>query len=263
MYRFLTSPRWLVGHVVVLGVVVLFANLGLWQLRRLEQVRGHNALVAARLSSRPQPLQAVLGAAGGDPRAVVFRRATVSGRYLSDQELLLGPRSRDGRPGYHVLTPLETGDGRVLLVDRGWVPYELDEPPVRQAAPPDGQVRVSGILLQSPPPPRFAPQPPARGRLDLVLRVDVSRLQAQFDPPLYPLYLQLGDQVPAQPDLPLASVAPELDEGNHFSYAVQWFLFAAVALVGYAALLYRTAREQDADGPLAPARVHEVADRSS
>lgn len=263
MYRFLTSPRWLIGHVVVLGVVVLFANLGLWQLRRLDEVRGRNALVATRLSSPPQPLEAVLGAAGDDPQAVVFRRVTVSGRYLTDQELLLGPRSRAGRPGYHVLTPLDTGGGRVLLVDRGWVPYELDEPPVRQAAPPDGQVRIDGILLESPPPPRFAPQLPARGRLDLVPRVDVRRLQVQFDPPLYPLYLQLWDQVPAQPDLPLAAPPPELDEGNHLSYAIQWFLFAVVGLVGYAALLYRTAREQDADGALAPTRVPEVADRSS
>lgn len=254
MPRFLTAPRWLVGHALVLVVVVLFVNFGFWQLRRLEEVRALNALVSARLAGPPRPLDAILADAAGEPAEAAFHRATVSGRYLPGQELLVGPRTRDGRPGYQLLTPLDTG-GRLLLVDRGWVPYELDRPPVGPAAPPDQPVRLTGIVHDSRPPPRFAPQVPAGGDPDIVSRVDLPRLQPRFERPLYPVWLQLQEQVPPQPDLPLPTQLPELDEGNHLSYAVQWFAFATIALVGYMLLLGKNAREEratrapDADVP--------------
>ncbi|MDQ3973874.1 MAG: SURF1 family protein, partial [Actinomycetota bacterium] len=176
-------------------------------------------------------------------------------------ELLVGPRTRDGRPGYQLLTPLDTG-GRLLLVDRGWVPYELDRPPVGPAAPPDQPVRLSGIVHDSRPPPRFGPQVPTQGEPDVVPRVDLPRLQPRFERPLYPVWLQLQEQVPPQADLPLPTEPRKLDEGNHLSYAMQWFAFAAIALVGYALLLGKNAQEERAARvPGADARQPEVAER--
>jgi surfeit locus 1 family protein len=244
MYRFVLSPRWVVGHVLFVGLVVLFVNLGFWQLRRLEERREGNALVAERMAAPEQPLPQVLDAAQGEPARLSFRRVSASGRYLPDEEVLLGPRSINGRPGYHVLTPLDYTGG-VVLVDRGWVPYELDRPPVSQAAGPLGPVEVGGILFPGGPAGGPGPSMPATGELDVVPRADLARLGEQVPGPLVPAILQLERQDPAQAaTLPVPIPPPVLEEGSHLSYAVQWFLFAAIGLVGYPLLLRRTARDR-------------------
>lgn len=238
MYRFLLSPRWLVGHVIVAGVAVLFVSLGLWQLDRHEERTTRNALVAERMAAPPVSLEEPSETPVED---LSYRRVVVSGRYLSDQEVLVTPRSWRGQSGHHVLTPLALDDGQALLVDRGWVPFEEDRPPVEAAAPPPGEVRVEGLVFPDEPPARFAPAIPEDGALETVSRVDVERLQRQVDRPLRPYYVQAREQSPAAGTLPLATEPIELDAGSHFSYAVQWFLFTAVGLVGYPALIRRTA----------------------
>lgn len=241
MYRFLLTPKWLLGHVIVVAVAALFVSLGLWQLERHEQRTTRNALVAERMSVPPADLAEVAGA----DEALDYRRVTLSGRYLAEEEVLLTPRAWQGRPGHHLLTPLRIDDGHAVLVVRGWVPFELDAPPVAQAAPPEGEVRVTGLLFPDEPPERFAPPIPAEGHLTSVSRVDVGRLQRQVDEPLRPYYVQLQEQdPPAGGEVPLLVEPPELSAGNHFSYAVQWFLFAGVGLIGYPALVRRTALDR-------------------
>lgn len=243
MYRFLLTPKWLIGHVLVLAIAVLFVSLGLWQLDRHEQRTARNALVAERMSVPP----ADLGEAGEADGDLAYRRVSLSGRYLVEDEILLTPRAWQGRAGHHVLTPLVTDDGHAVLVVRGWVPFALDTPPIAAAAPPDGEVHVTGLLFPDEPPARFAPPIPAEGHLTSVSRVDVERLQRQIDEPLRPYYVQLEEQdPPATGDVPLLVEPPELSAGNHFSYAVQWFLFAGVGLVGYPALIRRTAQDRSA-----------------
>lgn len=244
MYRFLLSPKWLLGHILVAGIAVLFVSLGLWQLDRHEQRAAHNALVSERMNAAPVDLGEASDADGDE---LAYRRGVVSGRYLPDEEVLLTPRSWQGRSGHHVLTPLLTDDGQALLVARGWVPFEQDAAPVDAAAPPPEQVRVTGVVFPDEPPERFAPTIPEHGELTRVSRVDVERLQRQIGPSLRPYYLQLDEQSPAGGgELPLAAEPIELDSGNHLSYAVQWFLFTVVGLVGYPALIRRTARDRRA-----------------
>lgn len=241
MYRFLLTPKWLVGHVIVVAVAALFIFLGLWQLDRHEQRTSHNALVSERMSVAPAELDEV----GGAEEGLAYRRVSLSGRYLAEEEVLLTPRAWQGQAGHHVLTPLITDDGHAILVVRGWVPFALDTPPIAETSPPDGQVRVTGLLFPDEPPVRFAPPIPAEGHLTSVSRVDVERLQRQIEAPLRPYYVQLQEQdPPAEGDAPLLVEPPELSAGSHFSYAAQWFLFAGVGLIGYPVLIWRTARDR-------------------
>lgn len=238
MYSFLRSPKWLAGHVFALVGVLAFVNLGFWQLRRLDERREANALVSARMAEEERPLAEVLAAVGGDPEALAYRRVTAQGAYLVDEELLLSTRSYVGSPGHHLLTPLETADGAGVLVDRGWVPLPLDDPPVAQAAPGATEVTVSGVLF----PPLADPGSPPDA--EFVRQVDLARIAGRTSIELAPVYLLAQEQIPPVPqDLPRPGDLPELDEGSHLSYAVQWFLFAAIVLVGYPALLRRTAHE--------------------
>jgi surfeit locus 1 family protein len=248
--RVLLTPKWMLGHVLALSLVVLFVNLGLWQLQRLDQRVDRNTLIAARMAEEPRPLSQLREEFGKEPEDLAYRRALAEGRYEPAGEILLRSRSRDGTAGWHVLTPLIAESGRALLVDRGWVPYSLDDPPIEGAAPPTGTVSVEGFVRAEQDPPegrlaRFAPRDPPEGPLRTAFYVDVERLAAQLPYPLEPVYLELIRQQPAaEARYPLPPEPPDLDRGTHLSYALQWFSFALIGAVGYLLLLRHTARSR-------------------
>lgn len=236
--RFLFSPRWLLAHVTVLAIAVLFVNLGMWQLRRLEERRDTNALFEARGAAPVEPLETLLAEAGDDSQALVYRRVRVTGSYLPDDEVLLTPRAHSERPGHHLVTPLRTPAGATLLVDRGWVPFEMDRPPVAAAAPPAGQVTVTGVLQPSAPAARSGSRGSAG--LGFVSAVDTELLAPHVGEPVQPVWLLLTEQRPPAQALPLVPEAPDLTEGSHLSYALQWFAFAAIGMIGYPLLVRRS-----------------------
>ena len=239
--RRLLRPRVLVSHAVVLTVVTVLIGLGRWQVERLQEVRAVNQLLAERLAEPPTDLLTLLDV-GIDPAALEFRRITTTGTFRPDEEVLQRNRLNGGLAGLDVLTPLDLGDGRTLLVRRGWVPPGPNGPPI-DAAPPSGTVQVAGVLEATVPQPAFGARDPDTGALSRVFHPDTERLDVQMSGNLLPLVLRLTAPVPADPaGLPRPPGPPELDEGSHLSYAVQWHLFAALALIAYAAWWRRRLR---------------------
>ena len=242
MYRFALRPRWLLGHLVVLGLLVLMVNLGFWQLRRLDERKAFNARVEARSDAPAVPLDEAL-AEGTSPDDLEFRRVTVTGRFDPDEEVLIRARVRNGIPGYEVATPLVTGDGEAVVVNRGWIPLEDGERwPVAAEAPPAGEVAVTGRVHPSQERRRFGPTDPADGELETLARVDVERLQQQVPYDLGSVYLDLLKPAPADGGYPAPVEQPDLGEGNHLSYAGQWFIFTVIAAVGWVLLIRKSAR---------------------
>jgi len=252
VYRFALRGRWLAGLVLVVLAAGVCVRLGIWQLDRLDQRRDRNRLIEERSSAPIAPLGAVVAPDGtGDGTA--FRRVVVFGHYAPEHEVLVRGRSLDGRPGQHVVTPLVTDGDTAVLVNRGFVPVvDPDAPVPPQAAAPEGAVRVEGFVRETEERGRFGPSDPAAGRLTHVARIDVERLDAQIPFDLFPVFVQRVDQQPAGGAFPVALPAPELGEGPHLSYAVQWFLFATVFLVGWPVLVYRTARQSPSEPPPLP-----------
>jgi cytochrome oxidase assembly protein ShyY1 len=233
-YAFMRRPRWIVMHVVVLIAVSLFAVAGFWQLWRLDQRRENNALLERRLAMPP-----VRALRGGED--LEFRRASLSGRYDTGEQVVLTGRPSKGRSGDHLLTPLTSDDDESIVVDRGWVPAQT---PTRASAPPGGQITVEGVLLPSE---GEGPFHGGGGETDRISRIDVERLQAQMPYDLAPVYLLLDGQNPPQDDdLPVPADLVPRGEGSHLSYAVQWFLFIPTALAVYAAILRREGRKHAA-----------------
>jgi surfeit locus 1 family protein len=243
--RLLLQPRWVVATAIILVAALAFVTLGRWQLRRLGEVREENRLVAERFDLPPVDLGGLDGPIDATRiDELQYRRAIATGTYLTEDEVLQRTRAHRGQNGFHVLTPLATGEGEAVLVRRGWVPYELDEPPVAEAAPPAGDGHLAGFLQRSEPQRSVGPTDPADRELDLVFRADVPRIDRQVDATLFPLVLSLEEQRPPQEGrLPVPPERPELDEGNHLSYALQWFSFAAIAVIGYASVLWKRTRE--------------------
>jgi cytochrome oxidase assembly protein ShyY1 len=238
MSRFLLTPRWLVAHAAVLAVAAACVALGLWQLDRLEQRRAYNSLLDRRFAMAPVPLDELLPP-GSEPDddAISYRRVQLHGTYDAEREVVLFGRTLDGRPGNHLLTPIVTGDDRGLVVDRGWVPIELDRPPVAEALPPAGEVALTGVLFPSEDRGASEDEP---GPVSSIGSIDLARLSRQLPYRIGTLYLWLLEQEPVQSgSLPETIRLPERSEGPHFSYAVQWFIFATIALIGYGVIVRR------------------------
>lgn len=253
VYRFLLRPAWILSHVLVLLLVVVLLNLGLWQLRRLDERRDANALIEERaLTESVVPLSEVPVEAA-DPVTVgdevVWQRVQASGRYQIDDQVLLRSRSLDGQPGFWVLTPLELDGGGVLVVNRGWIPFEVEtDGSDVEFATPTSAVEVVGFLQES-----VEGAKPAGGRTTTIAHVDLEWFDEQVDGDVHPVYLQLQEQQPPPvDDLPVILPEPDLSEGPHLGYALQWFTFTAIAVVGYPIVLYRVAQGRGSDGSNRP-----------
>ena len=240
VYGFLLRPRWILRHVLVLTIVGLFALACIWQIHRLHERRAHNALVTAREHAP----EISVDAAVRDPLTATHRRVFSSGRYDTAREVVLLGRPNGEDDGNHVLTPLVSA-GRAVIVDRGWVPPNLDSPPLPSASPPPGTVTVHGELMDS----ERGPFSGGTGHTKVVSLIDLRRLTKQLPYPVAPSYVLLATQVPAQSgQLPVPVKPLPLDEGPHKSYAIQWFSFIVIALVGYGAFIRRAARQPVGDG---------------
>jgi surfeit locus 1 family protein len=234
MRHAILRPAALLSHLLVLTVVGTLVGLGQWQLERLAQVRTANELLTARSAAAPLDLNELLAQGPLDIDELEFRRVTVIGVFVPDEEVLQRNRVQRGLQGLDVLTPFAVSDGTTLLVRRGWVPPSMDTPPVTDAPPPLGPIRISGILEASVAQPSFGARDPDDGRLQRVFHPDTARLDRQVTGTLLPLVLRM-DALPGSgpTTLPTPPEPPGLDQGSHLSYAVQWHAFALLAIVAY------------------------------
>lgn len=242
----LLRPRWLIGSVLVALIVTGCMAAGFWQLRRLGERREVNAQVRAR-SGTSVPLPPGGFEDGAPVDDLVYRRVELSGTYDRSKEFLVRFRGRRGLPGYEVVTPLVTDQGTVL-VDRGWVPLEMgDRWTVPSPSTPSGEVTVVGLLA----PPEHGPSRIARPSspdgpivASAIALHELGRVLGVDN--LYAVHV-LAVAGAADAPFPVAVDPPDLGEGPHRDYAVQWFLFAAVGVIGWVLLLRRR-------GPLASPR---------
>lgn len=227
MYRFLLRPRWIAFHVLVIVAIVVMVNLGLWQRNRLHERQEFNAAVRERSALAIEDV-GVLVTGSTNPAAVEWRAVRAVGEYLADEQIVIVNRSQSGTAGFEVVTPLTMADGSLLLVDRGFVP--LDEP---VPAPPAGVVIVEGRLRASQQRTLGQLSDPADGDLTEMHRIDIDRIAEQLPRTVAPVYLDLRTSRPDQGTPPYPVADPELSEGPHLSYMVQWFIFSICVAVGW------------------------------
>jgi cytochrome oxidase assembly protein ShyY1 len=240
VYRFLLTPRWLAAAAVIVIASVVMVFLGNWQLHRYQERSAINDRIDAADSVAPVPLTSLLarpttpGAAGPAPgEDLAWTKVTVSGRYDPAHEIQARGRTVDGRVGFEIVTPLVLADGTAVLVDRGWVPPAGGTAIAAPMAspPPTGTVTVEGQIHRSES--RPAPVDRRDGRLD-TRRIAVPRLAEQMPYPVYGAYVLLTGQTPAA-DAGYTRVPIEHEDAwQNGGYAVQWWLFAVMALVAFA-----------------------------
>ena len=233
-------------HVLAIVLVVVMANLSAWQFGRLDDRRAFNEQVRSRAR---MPATAIADLIGLSPDDVEWRPVVVRGTFRPDDEVIVLNRSQNNTAGIDALTPLDfTIDGRnfVVLVDRGFVPLSAEIPP-----PPTGDVEFLARARKSQERRLGGLTDPAKGVLREVQRVDVERLADQTKSsvdqtvlPFYIDYVASGTRADETFD-GIANVAgPELTEGTHLSYAIQWIIFALCAIVAWFILVRRALRSR-------------------
>lgn len=233
----------LVASLAVFLVAAACVRLGVWQLDRRDQRLERNAAISERLDDDP----AALTNPPLDTVGLTHRQATVHGSYDAARTLVLGGRSHAGSPGVHVYAPLRIGDG-AILVNRGWIP-SMDAASVDLSrVEVDTAVTVRGVLM--PLPKTGAAGPDDGGFRTMWFRLDADAVRSQYPYPVSPLYLQANApdtdstrRTRAGPrEVPIPVPPQSLDAGPHLSYAVQWFSFAAIAVIGWGTLAMRAGR---------------------
>lgn len=236
----LLSVGWIFKHLFALTIFVTLVGLGFWQLDRLEQRRAANAERVAVLSQNP----ATITGQGDDPSMLAGRRVRVTGTFLNEESVLLrGQKSDSGVEGVHLLTPLRiSGSEQAVMVDRGWLPAGRGRGAARDAFAVSREITLEGLALpgetraDSALAARDLPLP-GETRIDAWVRVDVARMQSQISTSLLPFYVEQLPEDGQGSALPRPRDPTRLDEGPHLSYALQWFAFALMLGVVYAALM--------------------------
>jgi surfeit locus 1 family protein len=239
---------------VALGAVLIMASvcvrLGFWQLARWHEKQGLNARLRSSLAAAPRPFTE----ADAFP-ALAGRLVEVRGRFDESRQVLLSGRSHNGAPGVEVVTPLIQGpESEAVLVNRGWLyaadaatarPQDHPEPGLRVvrgiAEPLVGVLRVGGGSPRDRAATMLRPLRSEGAQLYSARRLDARALDQAWPYGLAPYVIRQlpGPEVPAQP----ARTQPRpYDETMHLSYAVQWFLFAAILVGGTIVLAWSRRR---------------------
>ncbi|TPW11548.1 MAG: hypothetical protein FD127_3170, partial [Acidimicrobiaceae bacterium] len=167
---------------------------------------------------------------------VAWRTATVAGTYLADEQLQVINRSQAGVPGVNVITPLQLDSGSLVLVNRGFVAATEPVP-----APPTGVVSVTGRLHGSEVRHLGGLTDP-EGELTEIQRIDIDRIAPQLPGPVAPVFVDLVQSEPAQGSSPIPIADPELTDGPHLSYMIQWWIFSIAVVAGWVLAVRRSAR---------------------
>jgi cytochrome oxidase assembly protein ShyY1 len=235
VYRFLLRPRWLALMVAVALLVTIFVQLAQWQLHRLEQRRAANAVVTTNAGAAARPVGEVLAPDRAVTDHTEWTPVRARGHYDVDHEILVRYRPFEGEPGFHVLTPLVLADRTAVLVDRGWIPTSRTNAPPTPPPPTAGEVTVVGRARPS------ETADPGTGRPEdgQVRMIDVAQIAATLPYPVGRGYVELVSQTPpVAGELPRLLPPPELSEGPHLAYAMQWYLFSVIAVGGLGFLAY-------------------------
>lgn len=233
--RRLFTPRWILIHCAIGGLSVLMIFLGIWQLNRLDERRTRNAAIEANTHMEIATATQDFGVATQE-----WRRVKLTGRYITSSEISIINRSQDGVAGDNIVVPFETEDHGLFLVNRGFVPLTVSSGYV-----PEEPLSIVGFVRPN----------QTRGVLGAIdssnkgttefQRFDLQRIKHAIDLNINTaFYVQLIKESPStNAPWPMPVPFPEVDEGPHFSYAMQWFFFSFVACAGWAVVIARKLRE--------------------
>lgn len=234
--RFLVSRRWILFFVIVLLLAYACLLLGQWQWHRLTSAKAGNTVIRTNQAAAPAPVDQVLSASVDPPSSDQYKMVSATGTYDVGHTIIVRYQTHESDSGIDVVVPLVTSSGTALLVDRGWYATSNQgfTDPSQVPAPPAGRVTVTGWVRRD-----------ADGSAQVVDASTRAISSAQIQPaigiPVYGGFVDLQTESP-EPATPLVPAdPPDLSNGPHFFYALQWWFFGILALFGFGYLAWEEA----------------------
>ena len=245
-WRFALSRRWFGYLALALVFAAICVGLSQWQVARLNETRTANELVDRNYHSVPVALDIALPTLTSYSPRQQWKQVVLTGTYLTDEQVLVRNRPLNGQPGFEVLDPLLLANGSVFIIDRGYLPIgNKQDRPDRIPSPRGGTVTVV-VRLQGGEP-TLSGRSDARGELATIHLPDLAKL---VDKPTYTkAYGLMVSEIPAAAARPTAMPQPQLDEGLHISYAIQWVIFGIMAFFGLWYAIRQEYRMRNVDDP--------------
>ena len=217
-----TSPAWrAVVAAATVAAIALFVAAGNWQRDRMHAKEAARAALDAAAALPAVPLPRT-----DDWSEWRYRRVTLSGDWRGDAQVLIDNKVQGGRAGFHVVTPLVLRDGRVVLVDRGWI-AAAGATRVPDVAAPTGNATVDGRIAV--PPARYVELGGGASAGRVWQNLDPARIAAASGLPLLPVVVEQDAAGAPADGLVRAWAAPDGGVDTHRIYMMQWYAFAALA----------------------------------
>ncbi|MGR3873479.1 SURF1 family cytochrome oxidase biogenesis protein [Streptomyces graminifolii] len=246
MYRFLMSRQWVILALITLLLIPTMIRLGIWQMHRYEMRSARNQLVTDALHAKPVPVETISSPGHAVTRKEKYRTVTATGTFETSKEVVVRRRTNgDDEVGFHVLTPFVLTDGKVVLINRGWIPATGAQTTFpRIPAPPSGKTTVTGRLMAD-------ETTAASGIKDIKGLPDRQIMLINSEEQARRLHATVvgGYVEQTAPEAKGGSPEQISDPGKedaplNYAYMIQWWLFAAAVPVGYVVLARREARDR-------------------
>jgi len=243
VFKFLLTPRWIALTLVFLLALPAFDALSQWQWRRLHQRQQYNVQIEKAQSLPPigeaNLVHRTLNTGQRDtysfPKSAQWRAIQVTGTWDTTLQVLVRKKSLESDLGFWVVTPLVTSDGHRILINRGWTAATqgaLESPKLSQ--PPSGPVEVAGRVQIVKPRQNRQPQDLPAGQVDTIVPTEI----APGNPVVTNAYVEMTASRPNSLTSELRELpGPEITEGPHRSYALQWIFFAIMTVIGWGVLV--------------------------
>ena len=225
---------WFVVAVLFAAACVVLAN---WQLDRRDQAVSKIQRMVLNYEKPPIQISDLTGMSLDQVTPYEWSPVELSGKYLTEDELLVRNRPIAGQPGFLQIIAFQVSTGEVVMIERGWIQADSDLSPASIMTPSSENKLVRArVRLSEPNPNRDSPP-------GFATSLHLETLAELFDNPIEQrFYLRLISESPGEAISPQPLSQPVLDEGNHLSYAVQWILFA---LMGFYALFWAIRQERE------------------
>ena len=226
MFKNLTKPRWIALTAFLLIMIYLFIRLSDWQFDRYNTRIQDNEITTTALNSEPIKLTDLSQVS----ELKDWQKVSLKGEFMDSDAKLLRRQYLESSLGFWVITPLKLDNDQVILVNRGWIPI-AESSTSQQEIPssPQGDVTIIGYVQTL----KDTRSEPEDLPLNQINHLNSTNFSSQ---PLSTNFLQLASMSPMDNQVAIIPL-PELSNGPHFSYAIQWILFALMLPIGWYVLL--------------------------
>ena len=230
--------KWLNWVALVLVFTIACGFLANWQFSRREVRLASIALVQKNYDAKPVQVEDLITNTSFNIPTDTWRPVLATGHYLPEKALLVRNRPNNGTGGFEELVPFVSESGDTFFVSRGWIPTgERQNYPDNVPLPTGAEITITGrIVAEEPELERGAP----KGQIASI-NVGLASQQTGIDDAVTGGYIRLVAESPTASEKLQPMPGPATEEGNNLSYAIQWIIFAIMAI---AALVWRVRRDR-------------------